>query len=181
MTIEAEKRPLSVFHQPPKTGNHYHMATEKGIVTSATASKVWVTTKRASSCEACEASKGCSEKENIKEMTVQVDNTLNAVTGDHVVLGFNTAPLLKITFLLYIFPILMLMAGAAAGEALAPLLELDSSLASILSGLLCFAGAFFIIRRINTNLSGKKEFSPHLIRRLGRSATVHSKAACTDA
>ncbi|MFO7750398.1 MAG: SoxR reducing system RseC family protein [Desulfobacteraceae bacterium] len=156
------------------------MATEKGIVTSATRSKVWVKTKRASSCEACEASKGCSEKENIKEMTVQVDNTLNAVTGDQVVLGFNTGSLLKITFLLYIFPILMLMAGAAAGEALAPLMEIDSSLASILSGFLCFAGAFFIIRKINSSLSRKKEFSPHLVRRMGRSDSAPGKAACRE-
>ena len=144
------------------------MATEKGIVTSATPSMVWVKTLRSSACEACEANDTCTEKENFKEMMVQVENSLDAAKGDHVVLGFNTVPLLKLTFMLYIFPILFLMAGAGAGQAAAPFLKLDQSLASILAGLLCFATAFAIIKKFNTRLAKKKEYRPYLVRILNR-------------
>ncbi|MFO7885174.1 MAG: SoxR reducing system RseC family protein [Desulfobacteraceae bacterium] len=144
------------------------MATEKGVVTGATPHKVWIKTLRASSCEACEAKDSCEEKRNIKEMTVQVDNTLNASVGDHVILGIKTAPLLKLTFMLYIFPIILLTAGAAAGQIFAPALGLDPSLTSLGAGVAGFAAAFVLVRIANNRLAGKKEFSPYLVRILKR-------------
>ena len=97
-------------------------------------------------------------------MVVQVENTLDAAKGDHLVIGFNTVPLLKLTFMLYIFPILFLMAGAAAGQSAAVLLETDQSLTSLFTGLLCFAAAFAIIKKFNNKLAKKKENRPYLVR-----------------
>ena len=140
------------------------MFTEEGIITGTNRSMAWVKTVRSKACESCDACDSCESNDKSKEQIVQVSNTINACEGDRVVIGFKTAPLLKLTFMLYIFPIILLIAGAAIGQSLAPRFEADPSVASLLAGLTCFALSFAIIRRISNTLSNNKEFKPFLIR-----------------
>ncbi len=140
------------------------MFTEEGIITGTNRSAAWVKTVRSKSCESCDACDSCESNDKSKEQIVQVNNTVNARVGDRVVIGFKTGPLLKLTFMLYIFPIILLIAGAAIGQTLAPRFGTDPSITSLLAGLACFALAFVIIRRISNSLSNNKEFKPFLIR-----------------
>jgi len=140
------------------------MFTEEGIITSTSETMAWVKTVRSKACESCDACGSCESTDTGKGMIVQVSNTINAYEGDRVVIGFKTAPSLKLTFMLYIFPIILLIAGAATGQSLAPRFGTDPSITSLLGGLICFAVAFTIIRMTSNRLSKSQEFKPFLIR-----------------
>ncbi|SLM27527.1 Positive regulator of sigma E, RseC/MucC [Desulfamplus magnetovallimortis] len=140
------------------------MVTKEGVITGTIGANAWVKTVRSKSCESCESKDSCQEASKAQEMTIQLENTLNASIGDRVIVGFKTAPLLKITFLLYIFPVLMLIAGAATGDTLSAKINTDPSITSLLSGALCFAVSFGVIRLINNAWAKKKEFQPFLMR-----------------
>ncbi len=151
------------------------MVTEEGIITGTTSSTAWVKTVRSSACEACEAKDSCHESSHSREMTVEVDNTLNADIGDRVAIGFRTGPLLQLTFMLYVFPIILLIAGAALGQAVAPMLHTDQSLTSLFTGIACFAAAFLIIRRLNNKLASQKKYMPFLLRIVHKNPPVKEK------
>lgn len=151
------------------------MITKEGIITTAKLSKAWVKTVRSATCGACEAKDSCYENDHDQEMIVQVENTIDACIGDRVVIGFRTAPLLQLTFMLYVFPIILLIAGAAAGQLAAPALQIDQSLTSLFSGLTCFAIAFVVIRKLNDKLAGKKRYMPFIIRILHKKQSVESE------
>jgi sigma-E factor negative regulatory protein RseC len=140
------------------------MITKEGVVTNASKATVWVETVRSKSCESCDACDSCESQDKSMGMTIKLNNTIKACKGDRVIIGFKTAPLLKMSFMLYIFPIILLIAGAAAGEAFAPRLEMDPSLASVIAGILSFALAFGIIRKAGDRLSTSKDFKPFLVR-----------------
>ncbi len=135
--------------------------------------KALVKTIKSKSCDSCDSKDSCSETSKAQEMTILLENSLNASIGDLVIVGFKTAPLLKITFLLYIFPIILLIAGAAAGEALSTAINTDPSLTSLISGFLCFAVSFVVIRIINNAWANKKEFQPFLMRFAQRNEICH--------
>lgn len=141
------------------------MITENGIVTRANPSTAWIKTIRSSACESCASKASCGEKSSQKEMIVAVSNTLNVGKGDHVIIGLETKPILFLTFLLYVFPIILLLIGAMIGNSLASSLQLDASLASMISGFLFFGFSFYIIRKKNNSLSTKKEYKPFLVRK----------------
>ncbi|MBF0258085.1 MAG: SoxR reducing system RseC family protein [Desulfamplus sp.] len=140
------------------------MITKEGVVTEIVGTQAWVTTTRSKSCDACEAKDSCGEYSKSEKMTIQVPNSLNVSTGDSVIVGFKTAPLLKITFLLYIFPIILLIVGAATGESISIQLNTDSSLTSLIVGVSFFTASFFVIKFINNIWALKKEFQPFLMR-----------------
>jgi sigma-E factor negative regulatory protein RseC len=141
------------------------MITENGIVTNANSSTAWVKTTRSSACESCSSRETCGTAEGQKEMTVTVKNTLHVEEGDHVVIGLETRPILFLTFLLYVFPIILLIMGALIGDSLAPALKMNPSFVSMISGLLFFGLAFYIIRKKNESLSKKEAYKPFLVRK----------------
>jgi sigma-E factor negative regulatory protein RseC len=142
------------------------MITENGIVTSANASTAWVKTIRSSACESCASRDTCGTAENHKEMIIQVSNTLMVEEGDRVLVGLETRPIMVLTFFLYVFPVILMIIGALAGENMGPYLGMNPSFASVISGFLFFAIAFVIIRIKHNSLSRKKEYKPFLIRKI---------------
>lgn len=149
------------------------MITKEGIVKSANTTTAWVETVRSKSCESCDACDSCESQDKSMGMTIKLNNTINAGKGDRVIIGFKTAPLLKMSFMLYIFPIILLIAGAAVGEAFAPKLQMDPSMASVIAGILSFVLAFGIIRKVGDRLATSREFKPFLVR-IDRKGTVTS-------
>ena len=87
-----------------------------------------------------------------------------ARVNDRVVISFDAASLVKISFLLYVFPILCMIAGAVLGQRLAPLPGLDESAASVVCGILFFALAFVIIKIQGKKLAGRSDYRPKVIR-----------------
>lgn len=143
------------------------MATEEGIVCRIDAATAWIATTRSSVCENCASKGSCHSMGNERE--VQAVNTAGARVGDRVVISFESASLFKLTFLLYIFPILTMFAGALIGQTAAPFLHFDATTLSVACALLFFLLAFGLVRLSGNRMAQKDEYHPKVVRILKRS------------
>ncbi len=150
------------------------MVTKEAMVVNAIKNKVWVKTIRSKSCDSCDSKDSCGEGSQAQEVTVELENSLNACAGDRVVVGFKTAPLIKVTFMLYIFPIILLIVGAAIGDSLASKFGTDPSLTSLIFAMICFSMSFFVIKYMNNTLAKKNEYKPFLIRFAQKAQSCHT-------
>lgn len=141
------------------------MATEEGIVTAVEPHTAWVKTTQSSACKHCSAKASC-HTEN-KEMHVEAINLAGAESGDRVVISLETASLMKATFLLYVFPILCMIAGAIIGQILAPTSDSGGSLFSALFAFAFLAAAVFFVKVQGNCLARKSAYQPKIVRVIG--------------
>jgi len=97
-------------------------------------------------------------------MEVRVINDIGAAEGDRIVLKLQTGSLLKATFLLYVFPILVLIAGAAIGQKYASLFGFNPGLFSVVAGFGFFSAAVLIVRIAANRMAAKDEYRPRIIK-----------------
>lgn len=144
------------------------MATEQGVVTRIeSATTAWVKTTRSGACESCSARSSCHSLGGGEETEVEAINHARAQIGQKVVLSFDTSPLLKATFLLYMFPILTMMAGAFIGQQLAADFHLDPSFLAAVFGFSCFGLTLVFVRSKGNKLAKRDEYRPKIIRVIG--------------
>ena len=84
--------------------------------------------------------------------------------GDRIVLSVSSSAVLKVSFLLYVFPILLMIVGAVIGQNLGPRLQMDPSMLSLLTGLLFFLMAFVFVRLGSNRMGKKDEYRPRIVR-----------------
>lgn len=144
------------------------MATEEGVVVRVDNNRAWIKTLRSGSCEACSSRGACGVSGSGKEMEVEALNDVGAVAGDQVQIRFDTGKLMGISFFIYIFPVLMLIAGAVLGQKMAPLYQMNESTASALAGFGFFGLAFLVIRLGGSALAGKREYQPRIAKIVSR-------------
>jgi len=144
------------------------VATEQGIVTKTDSRAAWVKTIKTGACEGCSARGSCHSLGNSAEMEVEAINEAGAQVGDRIVLLFETGSLLKATFLLYVFPILLLIAGAALGQEIAPYIDFNPSGLSALTGFSFFIAAVLIVKVRANKMALKKEYRPKIVKILAR-------------
>jgi sigma-E factor negative regulatory protein RseC len=82
-------------------------------------SSAQVRVSRCSACESCSERGRCTAVEDGEQMAVEVQNPVNARVGDTVVISFKTSRLIGLSFFLFVFPILAMIAGALLGDYLA--------------------------------------------------------------
>jgi len=140
------------------------MVTEEGIVIKMDGESAWVKATRTGACESCSARSSCHVMGGGKEMEVSAINAAGAQVDDRVVMSFGTAPLLKATFLLYLVPILAMMAGAVIGQVLEIPLKLDPAIGSPLLAFLFFILAVIFVRSKGNALGRRREYRPQIIR-----------------
>jgi sigma-E factor negative regulatory protein RseC len=140
------------------------MATEQGIVIKTDSRATWVKTVKSGNCAGCSAKGSCHAMGASDEMEVKVINEAGAKVGDRIVLSFETSSLLKATFLLYVFPILLLMVGAAIGQEMAPKFGFNPSGFSAVMGFTFFFAALLIIKTMANKLARKNEYRPKIIK-----------------
>ena len=146
------------------------MATEQGIVIKTDSRTAWVKTNKSASCAGCSAKGSCHSKGAGEEMEVNAINEAGARKGDRIVLSFETSSLLKATFLLYVFPILLLIIGAAIGQEMAPKFDFNPSGFSAIMGFIFFFAALLIIKTTANRLAEKNEYRPKIIKILTRTS-----------
>ena len=143
------------------------MATEEGIVFEMGApgrGTAWVKTMRSSACAGCASRNACHGDGPGEEMTVEAINTANARVGDRILLSIETASLLKATFLLYVFPILAMIAGGFLGQTVAVRRGMDPSGLAVLVGCLFFGLAFAAIRMTGRQLEKNARYTPEIVK-----------------
>ncbi len=149
------------------------MAIEQGVVLRTDSEAAWVKTTRSSACQGCTARKSCHSLSGSQDMEVKALNIAGAREGDRIVLSFETRSLLKATFLIYVFPIIFLIAGAALGQVLASVMAVSPSVLSVLSGFAFFFFALFIIKARADKMARKDAYQPKITKIL----TSHLKNA----
>jgi sigma-E factor negative regulatory protein RseC len=140
------------------------MATEQGIVIKTDSREAWVKTVKSGNCAGCSARGSCHTMGGDDEMEVKAINEVGAEVGDRIVLSFKASSLLKATFLLYVFPILLLIIGAAVGHKMAPKFDFNPSGFSAIMGFAFFFVALLIIKITANKLAKKNDYRPKVIR-----------------
>jgi sigma-E factor negative regulatory protein RseC len=138
------------------------MATEHGIVIRTDSREAWVKTVKSGSCEGCTARGACHSLSDSGEVEVNAINEVGAKVGDRIVLNFETSSLLKATFLLYVFPILLLIIGAAIGQETAPYFNFNPSGFSAIIGFSFFFAAVLVIKVKANKMAKKNEYRPKI-------------------
>jgi sigma-E factor negative regulatory protein RseC len=140
------------------------MATEQGIVIKIDSRTAWVKTFKSGNCAGCSARGSCNTMGGDNEMEVKAINEAGAKLGDRIVLSFKTSSLLKASFLLYVFPILLLIVGAAIGQEIAPKFDFNPSGFSAIMGFTFFFVALLIIKTTANKLAKKNDYRPKIIK-----------------
>jgi positive regulator of sigma E activity len=96
-------------------------------------------------------------------MEVRARNTAGAQVGDVVTISMGSAPFLKLTFLIYMVPILALVGCALCGYGLATLFTANKNILVGTLGAIGLFGSFFWLKKKANKLSARKEFIPEII------------------
>ncbi|HAO19475.1 MAG TPA: Fis family transcriptional regulator [Desulfobacteraceae bacterium] len=143
----------------------YILVTEEGIVIRAEKLVAWVKMVRSSACESCSEKDTCNSMGGSgHEMEVEAINAAGAKAGDKVVVAFETASLFKVSFLIYLFPVFSMIAGAFIGQGIAKTNHGDPSAYAAISAFLSFLIAFFIIRAVSKVLAKDSRYRAKILR-----------------
>ena len=149
------------------------MVREQGIIEDVSGRKTLVRIKKSSACATCESRSDCGVDSG-KNMVVEVANNLGGGKGDHVELSVPSGAFLKLSLLVYILPVIALIAGAFAGGALAGVLHMPLSLASVIGGFLAMGVTFYALKRFDRSSRASSKFQPRMTRILHREVS-HGK------
>ena len=137
------------------------MITENGIVVKTGAKTAWVKTIKSGACAGCSMHGSC---EGSREGEVEALNTAGAAEGDTVVIGFESGAFIKISVLLYLFPVFCMIAGAIIGSKLAVGNGYDETTMSVICSFGAFLFSFICIRFANIFISGNDSFQAKVVR-----------------
>ena len=131
------------------------MVTEVGIVMQVQNGSALVRLKRKTECAGCKA---CLAGRQVGYMQAKVLDLLGASVGDKVEIALVQANAVASGFVLYILPLILLMAGYFAGEALARWANLSTAAetAGILVGIAFFVFTFLGIYLVQNTKKRKK-------------------------
>lgn len=127
--------------------------------------------RKSSLCEHCATAGACHVGEDGRARTVESVNHLGAAVGDRVRVAVSSRTFLRSGFVLYIVPLLALVAGAVAGKLAGEGLRtgINPDLLSALVGVLFMAGSFLAIR-LATRALPADAFRPRIVAILGDDA-----------
>jgi len=141
------------------------LATSEGIVTKVNSSTAWVKCAKSAACESCSAKGFCNTAGGSDDdVEVEAINAVGAKVDDRVTISFETSSLLKVSFLIYMIPVLFLIPGVIIGDKIASILNYDQSIFSVLGGFLFLFAAFFFVKAKGKDLSKKDAYQPKIIR-----------------
>ena len=143
------------------------MITEQGVVEEVVQQKAVVRIQKGSSCASCESRGSCMVMAD-KTVMIEVDNELQADVGDRVELGMPSGSLMKLSLLVYFFPVIGFVAGAFIAAAWAESLHMDSTTASLLGGFIAMAITFFVLKWLSRGAQDRGEYRPRMTRILAK-------------
>ena len=125
-----------------------------------------VVTKMEPECESCKAKDACfSLGGGGANAEVKARNTAGAEVGDVVTISIKGSSLLKVSFLVYMLPILALLGGVILGVFLSNYIPVNENILVGVLGLSAFCGTFIWLKTKGDRLAGKQEFIPEIISR----------------
>ena len=138
------------------------MATEHGIILKTYGTKAIAKTERSETCAGCASRHSCDAKGD--DMEVEVVNQIGAKEGDRVVIHLEARSFLKVTFMMYLFPILCLIGGALLGERIAAAMGQDPTNLSVILCFTCFLLSVVVIKIKGKKMGEQESYRPKIIR-----------------
>lgn len=141
------------------------MIEEPGIVLAVDTDGVWVATQRKTTCGSCSAKAACGQgilnslSADKQPHTIKVRSDLQLREGDQVTLGVSENALVRSAFLVYMLPLLAMLASAIAVSTL----EVSEPWV-ILAGVLGFVGGVTIVRFLSARYLDETTMQPVVLR-----------------
>jgi sigma-E factor negative regulatory protein RseC len=119
---------------------------------------------KSSLCENCATNGNCALGDDGNTRLIEVQNPVSAEVGEHVRIATTMKSFLQSSFLLYIVPLIALVAGAIAGKLVGENLStgLDPNLLSAVFGVFFMVGSFVILR-VGSSVLNKESYMPKII------------------
>jgi sigma-E factor negative regulatory protein RseC len=138
---------------------------EEGIVTRTMGTMAEVTATRAEACQAC-SSKGTCEAlgGSTSKTVVKATNVAGAAVGDRVAVAMPGRSIVGAAGLLYFFPAVALLGGAALGQLLATRMEFSVNLGGVLGAVLFLVVSFALVALVGRRLGRRQDFIPEISR-----------------
>ena len=146
------------------------MSTERGTVQRIEDGWSWVLARRKGGCDNCGHKGYCQMVEGGDLMIVKAKNTAQAQIGDEVEIYLSTKTRLKTLFIVYMIPVLGLLAGATSARNLSGFLGLNENLGVVLFSLSGLVLAFILVRLFEARMKAKRELIPFISRIIRRPA-----------
>ena len=141
------------------------MATEEGIIIQVNQDTAILKTRQMTACESCSEKETCHSTGGGKKiMEVEAVNTVNAQVGDIVMVTFETGRLFMLSFLLYVFPIILMIIGALIGENMAHDFNANPSAVSALVGFAFFFAAMTVVKLMDSKARKTGKYRPEIIK-----------------
>jgi len=141
------------------------LALEEGIITRVPgADTAYIVTRRATACEGCSERHLCHATSGDREIEVEAANPVHAEAGDTVMVAFKTNQLVRLAFMLYIFPIIALVIGAVLGDSIAPNFGGDPSVFAAVFGFLFFGIALWAIKLKDKQAKKTGQYRPVIVK-----------------
>lgn len=125
-----------------------------------------------SGCSTCDAGRGCGagifgRMLKKRPVDVELEKSMDAREGDAVIVGLPESLFLRLSLLMYLFPLVCLLAGAAVGHGLAVATKASApwaDLVVLIFGVIAAMTAFRAVGKLRFELSWTDDV--HIIRNL---------------
>jgi sigma-E factor negative regulatory protein RseC len=136
------------------------VAVERAIVLQVKNDKALIQTQRRSACQSCQLENSCgqgliSKMSSERSMQLWLNNPLNAQVGQTVTISIPDEGLLKASVLMFVIPLLLMLAGSAAAMQL-----FGGDLAAISGGAAGLLSGFYIARVKSAAMHDDARFMP---------------------
>ena len=145
---------------------------EEGVVTGIIGGMVKVETTQTEACSGCSAKGACSTMGGMKKREIVVKNNLGAKEGDHVVIAVPRRGVMSAGLLVYLAPVLVMIAAAAFGNAMGPQVGLSAQDGSVICGLGGLALSWVMLYFTSKSIGRKKALEIKLLKILGQGKTL---------
>ncbi len=137
---------------------------EEGVVRQVAGEMAVVESVQNDACAECGARGACHTMGGGKKRLVAAVNQAGAQVDDRVELAISRKAVLGAGALVYMLPVLAVIAGAITGQKMGPDWGWDPTTASVVLALACLGVTWLIISRISRSLAGHKRFSVRIVR-----------------
>ena len=141
------------------------MAQKHGRVTNiSTEGWAEVLVERGDACNNCEASQFCHALSDCSKMKTNVMNKAGAKPGDLVVIQLSTQMVFKGAVILYLVPVVGMLAGAMSGNGFSSGLGIEPTISAIIFAFAGLGLGFLVPAFFSRRMSANKRLTPVITR-----------------
>ena len=145
------------------------MIKEQGVIEKIMNQKAVVRVNQTSACESCKSRGSCDISG--RNMIVEINNDIHAKVGDYVELSVPEGTVIKLSLIVYLFPVIALMIGAFLGASIGASIHINNSLTAVIGGGLGMIIVFLVLKMYEKTERFKGRYRTRMTRILTRSNT----------